>query len=67
MNSTSHKRNPLLPWFISLPIVFVAVAYVGYRLASLDCAVPTISEILVLGVIPVIYLFLMYLTFRSQD
>jgi hypothetical protein len=34
MKSTSHKRNPLLPWFISLPIVFVAVAYVGYPLRA---------------------------------
>lgn len=61
------RRNPLLPWLISLPIVIAAVAYVGYRFATLDCAVPAISEFLVLGVVPVIYLVLMYLTFRSQD
>jgi hypothetical protein len=65
--NASHKRNPLLPWLIGLPIVIVAVAYVGYRFAILDCAVPAISEFLVLGVLPLIYLVLMYLTFKSQD
>jgi hypothetical protein len=63
----SPKRNPLLPWLISLPIILVAVAYVGYRFATLDCAVPAISEFLVLGALPLIYLVLMYLTFKSQD
>jgi hypothetical protein len=29
--------------------------------------VPAISELLVLGELPVIYLVLMYLTFKSQD
>jgi hypothetical protein len=65
--NASRKRNPLLPWLISLPIVVVAVAYVGYRFATLDCGVPAISELLVLGVLPVIYMVLMYLTFKSQD
>ena len=65
--NASRKRNPLLPWLIGLPIVVVAVAYVGYRFAMLDCDVPAISEFLVLGVLPLIYLILMYLTFKSQD
>jgi hypothetical protein len=65
--NASRKRNPLLPWLIGLPIVFVAVAYVGYQFATLDCAVPAVSKVLVLGVLPLIYLILMYLTFKSQD
>ena len=64
---TSPKRNPLLPWLISLPIVLAGVAYVGYRFSTLDCAVPAVSEFLVLGILPLIYLILMYLTFKSQD
>ncbi len=63
----TRKRNPLLPWFIGLPIVLAAVVYVGYRFAATDCAVPGISIFLVLGVVPVIYLALMYMTLSSQD
>jgi hypothetical protein len=48
-----------MPWWIGLVIITAAVAYA-------DCAVPAISEFLVLGVIPLIYLTLMYLTFKSQ-
>lgn len=33
----------------------------------LNWAVPAISEFLVLGVLPLVYLTLMYLTFKSQD
>jgi len=64
-NST-RRRNPLLPWFIGLVIVFAAVIYTAYRFYCTDCGVSPIPLVLVLGVVPIVYLALMYLTFTSQ-
>lgn len=62
-----HVRNPLLPWYIGLPIVLAAVIYVGYQFAATDCAVPGFAIFLVLAVVPLVYLYLMYVTLKSQD
>jgi hypothetical protein len=63
----SHRRNPLLPWWIGLVIIAAAVGYVAYRFSCADCGeFGGLLEFLVLGVVPVVYLILMYLTFRSQ-
>ena len=68
--ASTNQRNPLLPWWIGLAIIAVAVVYIGYRFANLasECG-PVAAGLLafgVLGVIPAVYLALMYLTFKSQ-
>jgi len=71
MASTStSQRSPLLPWWIGLAIIAAAVVYIGYQFTKLasDCG-PVAAGLLafvVLGVIPAVYLGLMYLTFKSQ-
>jgi hypothetical protein len=46
--------------------VLAAVVFVGYRMWAGSCPAPTIIEIGVLTVIPIVYLVLMYLTLVSQ-
>jgi hypothetical protein len=59
-------RNRLLPWFIGLAIVIVAVGGVGYWMVASQCPVTFPIVLIVLGVVPIIYLVLMYLAFISQ-
>jgi hypothetical protein len=66
MNGTV-RRNRLLPWYIGIAVVLAAVIYVGYQMFGLGCPAPTIVELIVLIIIPVVYLGLMYLTFVSQE
>lgn len=47
-------------------LVLAAVIFVGYRMWATSCPAPTIIEVGVLTVIPIVYLVLMYLTFVSQ-
>ncbi len=61
------RRNRLLPWYIGIAVVVVAVIWVGYKMFAGGCAAPTAVELIVLIVIPVVYLALMYLTFASQE
>lgn len=62
-----NRRNPLLPWWIGLVIIAGSVGYVAYQFSCTDCGLhPGLLGFLVLGVIPVVYLVLMYLTFTSQ-
>jgi hypothetical protein len=62
-------RNPLLPWWIGLAIILAAVIYVGYQFTTLECGAGTAGFLafFVLGVVPAVYLSLMYLTLRSQS
>lgn len=64
--ATRGRRNALLPWWIGLAIIGAAVAYVAYRFSCEDCGAAALPEFLVLAVVPVVYLVLMYLAFRSQ-
>jgi len=66
MSTGAPQNHRLLPWYIGLALVFVAVIFVGYRMWAGNCPTPTIIEIGVLTVIPIVYLVLMYLTFISQ-
>jgi hypothetical protein len=66
MAQLAPKRNRLTPWYIGIAIVLAAVIFVGYQMWAGSCPAPTIIEIGVLTVIPVVYLALMYLTFVSQ-
>lgn len=62
-------RNPLLPWWIGLAIILVAVIYVGYQFTTLGCGPGTAGSLafIVLGVMPAVYLVLMYITLKSQS
>lgn len=62
-----RRRNRLLPWYIGIVIVFASVAYVGYHMYVTDCAVTPPVVFMVLGVVPIVYLVLMYLAFTSQE
>ncbi len=60
------KRPRLMPWYIGLAVIVAAVVFVGYEMFAGACPAPTILELGVLIVIPVVYLVLMYLTLTSQ-
>lgn len=60
------RRNRLLPWYIGIVIVAAADIYVGYKFFSNRCDAPLMIDFMVLGVIPAVYLWLMYLAFISQ-
>lgn len=59
-------RNALMPWYIGLVVIAIVDAYIGYQFFATGCEAPAIAQFLVVGVVPGIYLALMYLTFRSQ-
>lgn len=65
MNDTT-KRSRLLPWYIGLGVIVVAVIYIGVEMFVVGCPAPTFLELGVLTVIPAVYLVLMYLTLTSQ-
>jgi len=66
MAEGATQNHRLLPWYIGIVIVLAAVIYVGYQMWAGACPAPTIIEIGVLTVIPIVYLVLMYLTLISQ-
>lgn len=64
--SGTPQRNRLMAWYIGMAVILAAVAYIGYQMFVGGCAAPTIAKVGVLIVLPVVYLFLMYLTLVSQ-
>jgi hypothetical protein len=60
------RNGRLVPWYIGIVIILAAVAFIGYQMWATGCPAPTIIEIAVLTVIPVVYFVLMYLTLVSQ-
>jgi hypothetical protein len=60
------RNGRLVPWYIGIVIVLAAVIFVGYQMWATSCPAPTIIEIGVLTVIPIVYLVLMYFTLISQ-
>jgi hypothetical protein len=60
------RNNRLMPWYIGIIIILAAVSFVGYQMWATSCPAPTIIELGVLTVIPIVYLVLMYLTLVSQ-
>ena len=60
------RRNRLMPWYVGLIVILAAVIFVGYQMFYVGCPAPVGVELIVLGVIPFVYLGLMYLTFVSQ-
>lgn len=67
MDKPKRARNPLTPWWIGLAIIAAVVAYFAHRFACIECGHPGgVIEFIILGVIPAVYLTLMYLTLKSQ-
>ena len=66
MAQVAPPNHRLMPWYIGIVIVLAAVIFVGYQMWTTSCPAPTIIEIGVLTVIPIVYLVLMYLTLVSQ-
>ena len=61
------RRNYLLPWWIGLTIIVAVVAYFAYRFSCMECGHPGgLIEFMILGIIPIVYLTLMYMSFKSQ-
>jgi len=60
------RRNPLLPWFIGLVIIVAADLWIAYQMFATACQATGLAQVMVLVVMPVVYLVLMYLTFKSQ-
>jgi hypothetical protein len=65
--SGTVKRNRLMPWTIGLVVILVAVAFAAWQLLSNGCAVPAPTLFVALGVMPAVYLVLMYMTLTSQE
>jgi hypothetical protein len=66
MANAALRNNRLMPWYIGIVVILAAVIWVGYQMWATSCPAPTLIQIGVLTVIPVVYLALMYLTFVSQ-
>jgi hypothetical protein len=62
----ARPRNRFMPWFVGLMVIVACDAYVAYRMYAADCPAPTAVEAIVVVVIPLVYLALAYLTFKSQ-
>jgi len=60
-------RSALLPWFIGIAVIAAVDAYIAYLLFATDCAAPTVPRLIVVVILPVVYIALMYLTFKSQN
>ena len=63
----SGARNRFMPWIIGIIVIIAATGFVAYRMFAGDCPAPGFVEALVLIVVPLVYIALMYLTFKSQD
>ncbi|MEP2829128.1 hypothetical protein [Parvibaculum sp.] len=64
---TQSPRNPLLAWWIGLLIIAAIVIYFAYRFSCMECGHPGgFVEFIVLGIVPIVYLALMYLTLKNQ-
>jgi hypothetical protein len=66
-NPMPARRNRLLSWFIGLAIVILAVMGAGYWMVASQCPVTFPIVLIVLGVVPAIYLALMYLALTGQE
>ena len=60
------QRSRLLPWYVGLAVIVLAVGYIGYQMFAGACPAPTAVELIVLLILPAVYLWLMYLTLVSQ-
>ena len=61
------QRNRLMPWYVGLAVIIVAVSFIGYEMLITQCQAPSLVQAMILLVIPTVYLVLMYLTLSSQE
>lgn len=61
------RRNRLMPWMIGLVVIVAAAVSAAWMLLSNGCAVPAPTLFIALGIMPAVYLVLMYLTLTSQE
>lgn len=61
------RRNRLMPWYAGIAIIAVLEGYLIWRNWQCVCEIPALELVIVMVVLPVLYLFLMWLTLRSQD
>jgi len=66
MANETQSRNPMMAWWAGLVIILAAVAYTAYRFACMECAPAGYLEFMILGIVPAVYLVLMFLTLKSQ-
>jgi hypothetical protein len=65
-------RNRLTPWYVGLAVVVLTDLVTGYVFVTKACPagiapdVAVVLLVLVFGVLPAIYLVLMYLALKSQ-
>ena len=59
-------RNPLLPWYIGIAMIAIFEALIIWREWSCVSELRGLEIFPVLIALPIIYLGLMWLTFRSQ-
>ena len=53
MADWKRARNPLIPWWIGLAVIIVAVIWSAYRFSRLECGPPSIFLLaIILGVMP---------------
>lgn len=64
--ASPQEHNQLTPWYIGVTIVTLSNLIFLYYIVSHECAIPNGIVIGLLVLLPVIYLALMYKTFRSQ-
>ena len=67
MANRTSSRNPMMAWWIGFAIILAAMAYTSYRFACMECAPAAFLEFMILGIVPAVYLGLMYLTLKSQS
>ena len=66
MANETQSRNLMMAWWAGLVIILAAVAYTAYRFACMECAPAGYLEFMILGIVPAVYLVLMFLTLKSQ-
>lgn len=60
------KHSQLYPWYIGVAVIVVFELFVGFNYFGPACRAGVIPQTLVLVVLPVVYLTLMFLAFKSQ-
>ncbi|WP_206453583.1 hypothetical protein [Aurantimonas marina] len=67
MANQTRSRHPMTAWWIGLAVILAAVAYVAYQFACLECRPAGFLEFMILGIMPAVYLVLMYVTLKGQS
>lgn len=63
----ARRRDPLTPWYIGILFLLAMDIVFFYFIMTLNCEIPNPIVFGIMVLIPVLYLVLMYLAFRSQE